>query len=66
MSTEASTRKSAQSKPGSSEQDNATHTQGKHSDGGHWPIPFDDDDAGGTGEASQTTDPQQPPIHSEY
>lgn len=67
MSSEESTRKPAANKPANREQETATHAQSRtqHSDGGKWPIPFDDDDTGGTGEASQTSDPQRPGIEND-
>lgn len=58
MSSEESSRKTAANKPANREQENATHAQRKpqHSDGGKWPIPFDDGSR--DGEVVATTDPK--------
>jgi hypothetical protein len=60
MSSEESSRKTAANKPAHREQETATHAQRKpqHSDGGKWPLPFDDDDTGGAGEIASTSDPK--------
>ena len=58
MSSEESSRKTAANKPANREQENATQAKrrNEHSDGGHWPLPFDDGSK--EGEVVATTDPK--------
>lgn len=62
MSTEETQRKPTQDKQESSAQAHST----QQNDGKGRPLPFDDDDIGGSGDPSQSTDPQKPPIDPEF
>jgi hypothetical protein len=58
MSSEESSRKTAANMPAHREQETATHAQSKpkDSEGGKWPLPFDDGSR--EGEVNQSDDPQ--------
>ena len=64
MSTNESKRNSSEGKQEQGKQAIPAHTQSQHSVGTHKPLPFDD--AGGSEEVAETSNPQKPPINLDF
>jgi len=61
MSSNDPKRNPSQAKPEGHKPSTAPNAQGKHRPNGK-PLPFDDDDTGNSDNASETSNPQTPPM----